>query len=252
MRPLDRHERPRKLLLRRPYLVDLLVRGSTGTGLPEGMLGEEDVISLVYERLIRRDEGALPGKGAPDARSDVYLEMADAVISGNSSARLTGRDALARAGLVSDNILDRDGASVRFSHDLLADYAVATLLLEAGGIAQIGTPTQPRRLLRGIRLWMQRKLADAATTLRRAFPDMGGGVDIASTLAAADGPRWLDVPFEALLNIGPVTEALRQLTAPLSVADGAEIARLIDVTQRHARHRDSSGPDTMRPCPHQW
>jgi len=245
LRPLDRHERPRRLLLRRPYLVDLLVRGSTGTGLPEGMLGEEDVISLVYERLIRRDEGALPGKGAPDARSDVYLEMADAVISGNSSARLTGRDALARAGLVSDNILDRDGASVRFSHDVLADYAVATLLLEAGGIALISTPAQPRRLLRGIRLWMQCKLADAATipavSLPRTWAEVSG---IASTLAAADGPRWLDVPFEALLNIGPVTEALRQLTAPLSVADGAGIARLIDVTQRHAPHRDSSGPDT--------
>lgn len=249
LRSLDRHERPRRLLLRRPYLVDLLVRGSIGTSLPEGMMGEEDVVRLVFLRLIRRDEGALPGKGEPDARSDIYLEMAEAVIAGDASARLTGHDAPARAGLVSDNILDRDGGSLRFSHDVLADYSVATRLLEPGGITLFGTLTQPRPLLRGIRLSMQRELADATTEQAASLPATWTELsDTASALAAADGPRWLDIPYEALLNIGPATEALRQLTTPLSADDGAGIARLIDVTERHARphdsYADSSSPET--------
>ena len=128
LEPLNRHGRPRRLLLRRPYLVDLLVRGSARSGLPERMLAEEDVVSLVYERLIRRDDGALPGQGEPDARSDIYFAMASVIAAGNASDRLAGTDAQARTGLVSDNILDRAGASFRFSHDVLADYAVATLL----------------------------------------------------------------------------------------------------------------------------
>lgn len=248
LQPLDRHERPRRLLLRRPYLVDLLVRGSAQAGLPERMLAEEDVVRLVFERLIRRAEGALRGHGAADARSDVYLAMADAVIAGNTSTRLDGRDAPARAGLVSDNILDRAGASFRFSHDVLADYAVATRMLEPDGTMLISTLTQPRRQLRAVRLWMQLRLADAAAghagaDLPATWATVSG---VAAGLAAADGPRWLDVPYEALLNIGPVEEALRQLTKSLSTDDGAGLTRLIDVTQRHARPRDNgdeSGPE---------
>jgi len=249
LQPLDRHERPRQLLLRRPYLVDLLVRGSAGAGLPERMLAEEDVVRLVFERLIRRADGALPGQGAPDARSDIYLAMADAVIAGNTSTRLDGRDAQARAGLVSDNILDRAGASFRFSHDVLADYAVATRLREPDSAMLISTLTQPRRLLRGIRLWMQLHLADSvAGQSGTELPARWGAMsDVAAGLAATDGPRWLDVPYEALLNIGPVEEVLRQLTGSLAANDGAGLARLIDVTQRLARPRHDgrvdSGPE---------
>ncbi|WEO94653.1 hypothetical protein A6P39_011915 [Streptomyces sp. FXJ1.172] len=249
LRPLDRHERPRRLLLRRPYLVDLLVRGSAELGLPEGMLAEEDVVQLAFERLIRRAGGELPGQGEPEARSDVYLAMADTVIAGGTFARLDGRDAQARSGLVSDNILDRVRASFRFSHDVLADYAVSTRLLEPGGAELISTLTEPRRLLRGIRLWMQRELADA--TLSEAgddLPNVWAGLrEVADGLAASDGPRWRDVPYEALLNMGPVDEALRQLSRSLASGDGAGLARLVDVTQRHARPRrddeDDTGPE---------
>jgi hypothetical protein len=243
LQPLNRHGRPRRLLLRRPYLVDILARGSAGAGLPDRMLAEEDVASLVYERLIRRADGAVPGRGAPDARSDVYLAMANSIAIGNASDRLTGTDAQARAGLVSDNILDRAGASFRFSHDVLADYAVATLLLESGGDSLAGSLAQPRRLLRGMRLWMQRRLADAATGLAGA--DLPAGWEalsaVAAGLAASDGPRWLDIPFEALLNAGPVDGAFQQLADVLTANEGAGLIRLIDATQRLARPQDYLG-----------
>ena len=144
-----------------------------------------------------------------------------------------------------DNILYRVGASFRFSHDVLADYAVATRLLEPDGTTLISTLTQPRRQLRAVRLWMQLRLADAAAgqagaDLPATWATISG---VAAGLAAADGPRWLDVPYEALLNIGPVEETLRQLTQSLSTDDSAGLARLIDVTQRHARPRDDGRDD---------
>lgn len=243
LEPLNRHSRPRRLLLRRPYLVDLLVRGSGGTALPERMLAEEDVVSLVYERLIRRDDGALPGQGEPDARSDIYFAMATVIAAGNASSRLAGTDAQARTGLVSDNIIDRAGASFRFSHDVLADYAVATLLGDADGGLSAGSLAQPRRMLRSVRLWMQRRVADAAGGQPKAdLPATWATLsDAAAGLAASDGPRWLDIPYEALLNAGPAEETLQQLAGVLSADNGAGLVRLIDVTRRHARPQNSEG-----------
>jgi hypothetical protein len=248
LEPLNRHRRPRRLLLRRPYLVDLLVRGSRGSGLPERMLAEEDVVSLVYERLVRRADGVLPGQGEPNARSDIYFEMASVIAAGNASSRLPGTDASARTGLVSDNVLDRDVGSFRFSHDVLADYAVATLLGDANDGLTAGSLVQPRRMLRSVRLWMQRCLADAAGWQPGAdLPATWAALsNAASGLAASDGPRWLDVPCEALLNAGPAAEALRQLAGLLAADDGAGLTRLIDVTRRHARPQPPEGstPDT--------
>lgn len=241
LEPLNRHGRPRRLLLRRPYLVDLLVRGSGRSGLPERMLAEEDVVSLVYERLIRRADGALPGQGEPDARSDIYFAMASMIAAGNVSSRLAGTDSQARTGLVSDNILDRAGASFRFSHDVLADYAVATLLGDAGDDLPAGSLAQPRRMLRSVRLWMQRCLADAAAGRSGAdLPATWAALSaVAAGLATSDGPRWLDVPYEALLNAGPVDEALRHLAGIFAAGGGTGLMRLIDVTRRHARPQDS-------------
>lgn len=238
LRPLERHSRPRRLL-RRPYLVDLLVRGSTTRGLPERLLAEEDVVRLVYEGLIRSGGVARPGMGAPDARSDVYLAMADSVLTGNQFARLAGTDAHARAGLVSDNVLDRKTASYRFSHDVLADYAVATTLLEPDGAAAIADVPEPRRILRSVRLWMQGRLADsiAGPSPQALTATWASLRSVADVLAIGDGERWRDVPYEALLNSGPVEDALRILIAPLTANGGAGLASLMDVTLRHARLR---------------
>lgn len=171
--------------------------------------------------------------------------MADNVLAGNQFARLAGTDAQARAGLVSDNILDRKTASFCFSHDVLADYAVATQLLESDGAALIATAPEPRRVLRGVRLWMQRELTDAASEpsvqgLSATWASLCG---VADALASRDGERWRDVPFEALLNTGAVEDSLRSLTVPLTADGSAGLARLMDVTLRHARPRhDQDNP----------
>jgi len=84
----------------------------------------------------------------------------------------------------------RAASNFRFSHDVLADYAVATLLGDVGDDPLAASLAQPRRLLRSVRLWMQHRLATAAD-LPATWEDLSA---TAAQLAASDGPRWLDIP----------------------------------------------------------
>lgn len=235
LRPLDRHERPRRLL-RRPYLIELLVRATARLDLPDVVVGEEDVVDLVDDRLIRRDRGALPGRGASEARMDVYLSMAQATVANQLPARLDGMDPEARAGLVSDGVLQEIRASYQFSHDVMAEYAVATRLLEPDGYETIASVVAPRRLLRAIRVWMQHRLADGLTR-GQVVNEWARMIATAEQLAEADGPRWLDLPFEALLHLGRGREALDALGQVLLADDGAPLVHLLDVTERLGRPR---------------
>ncbi len=90
---------------------------------------------------------------------------------------------------------------------------------------------------------MQHRLASAAGGQPGAdLPATWGTLsDVAAGLAASDGPRWLDIPYEALLNAGPAEEALQQLGNVLAADNGAGLIRLIDVTRRHARPQNSGG-----------
>jgi hypothetical protein len=231
---------PRSLrLLRRPYVVDLLVRATASGTMPDAILAEEDVLDLVFERLVRLRDGALPGRGAADSRSDLYLAMADAVIADQRPAELRGQDAEARQGLVSDDILRRTRASFDFAHDILADYAVASRLLEPNGEAQLMASPSPRRLLRAMRLWMQHRLARAGNA--DVVSILAGVEEIAAQLAAADGPRWVDVPYEALLNLGRPRDVLEALRPHLLGHDAAALSRLMDVTERLARLGQGAG-----------
>ena len=234
LQPLDRHERPRRLL-RRPYTVDLLVRATTHDRLPQRVLGEEDVADLVVERLVRRGEGSVPGRGAPAARMDVFLAMADGVVSGAIPVRLDGTDPEARARMESDDVIRRIRVSYQLAHDVLADYAVATRLLEPDGSSVLLSTTSPRRLLRGVRLWMQHRLAHAPpTAVLGVWSEILG---IANELTAADGPRWLDLPYEALLNVGRPDELLDALAPALLGDEGDSLAKLIDTAERLGRAR---------------
>jgi len=232
--PVGRNPRARALLLRRPYLVELLVRGVATARLPPAMVGEEDLLALVYDRLVRRGDGALPGQGLPDARADVFQALADAAIANTLPVRLDGSDALARPGLASDDVISRVGLRWQFAHDVLLDYAVASRLLEPDGTALLTAVPAPRRLLRAARLRMQRQLADAVASgrLTTAWTAM---LQEAQALAATDGPRWGDLPWEALLHLGPSRAALAALQPHLLQNDAAGLLRLLDVTSRLAR-----------------
>lgn len=232
--PVERNSRARALLLRRPYLIELLVRAINAQDLPPDVTGEEDVLAIVNERLIRLDNGGLPGRGAPHARADIFIRLGDAVIDNALPARLDGTDAEARAGLSSDDIAVEVRSSWRFAHDVLADYAAATRLLERDGPDRLVGAPSPRRLIRAARLALQREFADAmaAGTFASAWDAARALVD---RLASADGPRWHDLHWEALLHLGAARAALDELLAGLLGDDGAGLLRLIDVTERLAR-----------------
>lgn len=186
-------------------------------------MGEEDLVDVVTERLVRRDDGGLPGRGAPDARADVYLALADAAVGNAIPARLDGTDAEARAGLASDDVISRIRASWRFAHDVLTDYAVAGRLTEPDGDSSLAQATAPRRLLRAVRLRMQRQLSDALAD---------GHLSVvwtqillnAEDLATRDGPRWRDLPWEALLRMGDSCGALTLLGPQLLADEAAGLA----------------------------
>ncbi len=232
--PVERNARARALLLRRPYLAELLIRTVNAQDLPHDMAGEEDVLAIVNERLIHLDNGGLPGRGAPHARADIFIRLGDAVIDNALPARLDGTESEARAGLSSDDIAIEVRSSWRFAHDILADYSAATRLLEPDGPDRLAGAPSPRRLIRAARLAIQRDFADAiaARTFAAAWRTANA---LVHRLAGADGPRWHDLPWEAVLHLGAARAALRELLTELLAEDGAGLLRLIDVTERLAR-----------------
>ena len=242
--PVQRNARARSLLLRRPYLVELLVRAVETQELPNDIAGEEDVLAIVNDRLIRRDQGGLPGRGAPYARADIFLQLGEAVVDNALPVRLDGTDPEARAGLSSDDIIAELRSSWRFAHDVMADYAAATRLLVSDGSARLRSATTPRRLLRAARLRLQREFADAvvAGTFLEVWHVANSD---AEELVALDGPRWRDVPWEALLHLGRTREALDELRPELLGDDGAQLLRLIDVAHRLARRTNTREADDL-------
>jgi hypothetical protein len=231
---IARHPRPANLLLRRPFLVSLLARHAPDA-LVDRLLGEEDVIDLLVDRVIRRGGGAFPGRGTPAARSDVFLALADAQIAGQIPARVEGSDGEAVDGLRIDDIITLDRLSYRFAHDVLADYAIATRLLESGGEDVLRTAPEPRRLLRGARLWMQRCLADVAHDSPATISCFERLLALATEMADTDGPRWLTLPYEALLHAGSSPELLSALEGRLVADDGHHLAVLLDTSRRLGR-----------------
>lgn len=248
--PLLRHPRSNQLL-RRPYLVDLIVR--SGSALPEqDPIGEETILDLFYNTVVRRSEGMRPGQGLPHERSRAWEEAAEAVITGTGSTSLSTVPGPAVGGLVSDDVLTRHGRTYRFSHDVLADYAAAMVL--ADDPALLEQVHSPRPLLRAVRLAGQRTLSAASdpAELRAVWKQQ---LSVCERLAARDGDRWSDVPYESALSLadpGVVLQGLglQRLDLQELVPNTAgqprllDVARLIAVTTRFAT-TDRTTPDRM-------
>ncbi|MFJ9380221.1 hypothetical protein [Streptomyces sp. NPDC101455] len=202
-------------LLRNLYVVEQLIRSAGAEHGPGQVLGEEDVAASVYEHVVRAGG---PGRGTAEERSDVYLAMAETVISGRTYAGLRGVAGMARAGLVSDGVLVRDRAEFAFAHDVQQDYAIAVRLDMSDAPDVVRVPA-PRRLVRGIRLWAQTRLARAAGSAGELSAAWDEITAIVHRLADVDGPRWADLPYEAVFELGQAVVA-RTALAPMLLADG--------------------------------
>ncbi|MFB6785073.1 trypsin-like serine peptidase [Streptomyces olivaceus] len=121
---------PANSLLRRPVVLDLLVR--TGTE-PDSALGEWECLDLVWSRVVRGD--GRPGVGSAEAREQTLLAVAAATMKLPEGHRpLAGVDAAAVDALRRDHLLapaSRYRNQPDFAHDEVRRYATAILLVRS-------------------------------------------------------------------------------------------------------------------------
>ena len=228
-------------LLRRPVVVDLLVRGGI-TGTP---LSDADAMEQVWAGLVCRQGRS--DRGTPDARQLALLSLADLALRGGDPLEVVSRiDPAALEGLRRDGLLqtspdDPFKIGPEFAHDEVRRYAVARLLLAAGDpTSKLVAAGVPRWSLGAARLACQvllaapdkpvNRLQGRLARLQRAFDDL---------VAAGHGERWGDVPGEALLTLGDSGPVLRDAWPKLRAEPGTGLRRLCRLVDQ--RLRDSRG-----------
>ena len=228
-------------LLRRPVVVDLLVRGGL-TGTP---LSDVDAMRQVWAGLVRRYEKS--DRGTPDAREFALLRLADLALCGGDVLDVVASiDPTALAGLRHDGLLrpsvdDPFKVGPEFAHDELRRYAVARLMLAAGdATSKLVGAGVPRWALGAARLACQAVLVGSNSPsnpllgrfayLQTAFDDL---------VKNGYGDRWGDVPGEALLTLGDPDPVLQDAWVELCAEPGAGLQRLTRLVDQ--RLRDHGG-----------
>jgi hypothetical protein len=212
-------------LLGRPGLVDALLR--TGAALdPADLLCEADVFSAVWRSLIRRDEIHAPGAASPDDREQAALSVAKRTLDiaadpphGTGAAELRS-DGILR---VPNNPALSPGDE--FATDLFRDFALCRLFITHRW-EPLASAGAPRWSIRAARLGCQTALLDgnslsAWASLSTRF----------SEIASAQGDRWLEVPYEALLTLGDAESAIRDLWGTLTEDDCAGLTTLLRLAE---------------------
>lgn len=219
-------------LLTRPGLVDMLLRADAVRALPPGPIAEADVFVAVWAELVRNREGRTPGGAMPDEREQALLQLGRARLLPSSPIAATNGTAV--ASLRSDGLLrTRDAAapwqSDDFASDLVRDFSVAALL-DRGDFQLLTEAGAPRWAVRAARVAVQARLLRSAEPerTRREIQAYFDG------LAGVYGERWIDVPWEGLLD--PRMSALLPGTwLTLATNHGAELRRVLRlIGQRHA------------------
>lgn len=224
-------------LLRRPVVVDLLVRGGI-EGVP---LSEADAMLQVWSGLVRRRGQS--DRGHPADREHALLLLADFEMCGGDPLETQGQlNATAVAGLHRDGLLtspDEHSFAIcpAFAHDELRRYAVARLMLADGDItSRLHASNAPRWALGAARLAAQATLAVddlPDSPLRGRFARLQAAFD--SLVDAGHGSRWGDVPGEALLSLPEPHEVLADAWPGLMGQGGAELRRVARLVRQRLR-----------------
>jgi hypothetical protein len=240
LEPMAANPRSRELL-RRPVVVDLLVRGGV-QGVP---VSDFDAMQQVWTGLVRRN-GATD-QGTPDAR-DVAMQLLarQALQGGDQLAVAASIDPDALAGLRKDGLLRTSQNNPfrpvpEFAHDEVRRYAVARLLLADGdpakGLVDAGVP---RWALGAARLACQALFVapgSASNPIAGRFMRWQDKFD--ELVTAGHGQRWTDVPGEALLTLGEPRPVLRQAWLQLQTDDRAGVQQLIRLVDQRLRGQNA-------------
>jgi len=228
-------------LLRRPVVVDLLVRGGV-RGLP---VSDFDAMQQVWAGLIRRN--GVSDWGTPDARELTMLRLARLGLQGGDVLDVVGSldpdalDGLRRDGLLRNSMDNPFRVGPEFAHDEVRRYAVARLLLTHGNLGQVLVDAGvPRWALGAARLACQALLVapnTAANPLSGRFVRWQGVFD--GLVASGHGERWTDVPGEALLTLDDPRAVLQEAWPQLRADDEVGLHRLIRLVDQ--RLRDHNG-----------
>ncbi|MEV0082883.1 hypothetical protein [Saccharopolyspora sp. NPDC050642] len=223
-------------LLRRPVVVDLLIRGGV-QGVP---FSDFDAMQQVWTGLVRRN-------GATDQGIRMRVTWPCSClppgVAGRRSARRCCVDRPGCTGGVEEGRLLRTSQDnpfcpvPEFAHDEVRRYAVARLLLANGdpvkGLVDTGVPRWAlgAALLACQALFVAPGSASNPTTGR--FVRWQDKFD--ELVAAGHGERWTDVPGEALLTLGDPRPVLREAWPQLQAAGQAGVQRLIRLVDQRLR-----------------
>ncbi|MDX3088247.1 MULTISPECIES: trypsin-like serine peptidase [Streptomyces] len=205
---------PANSLLRRPVVLDLLAR--TGTE-PDSALGEWECLDLVWSRVVRGD--GRPGVGSAEAREQTLLAVAAATMKLPEGHRpLAGVDAAAVDALRRDHLLapaSRYRNQPDFAHDEVRRYATAILLVRSQSPTELlQAAGAPRWALSAATLACKGLLKAPDTRPVRMFIELHSRLQV---FAVAHGPRWSDVPVEAVLETPFAYECLKSACEDQSV-----------------------------------
>lgn len=221
-----------KELLRRPAIVDLILRSGT-TELP---LSDAEAFGIVWDGLIR---GSGSARGLPDARDQVMSQLAARELSQAAPDGSLDQDAV--AGLKHDGILrsaDRWQRLPTFAHDVVRTYALARYLLEfADPMDRLIEAGAPRWTLPAARLVVQVQLTEGDSAQSPAIGRLGRAQASVDRLSAAGhGDRWGDLPSEAVLTLPNAKDILADAWPLLMESNCSGLRRLLRVLdQRFGR-----------------
>jgi hypothetical protein len=218
-------------LLRRLLVLDLIAR--TGRTLNEP-LSEWECLDVIWNGLVRGRGHA--GAASPEARERTMLAVAAAHLDSAAAMETPPATAATQVALLAP-LLQTDHAAVdslrhdhllappslrrprlEFAHDEIRRYATAILFSRADSIASSLKLSQaPRWSLSAAILACKGQLLDSQLSPESSFTELLADF---SALAREFGPRWADVPLEAVLD---TPHAYRCLAAsqPINSAEGS-------------------------------
>ncbi|MFD4971540.1 hypothetical protein [Streptomyces sp. NPDC058424] len=233
---------PVNSLLRRPVVLDLLAR--TGSE-PDSSLGEWECLELVWSRVVRGD--GRPGVGSAEAREQTLLAVAAATMKLPEDRRPgAGVDAAAVDVLRQDHLLAPASpyrGQPDFAHDEVRRYATAILLVRSQSPTELlQAAGAPRWALSAATLACKGLLKAPDARPVRMFIELRSQLQV---FAAAHGPRWSDVPVEAVLETPFAYECLKSACTDQSV--GLVLGDVVRVVQQ--RHKVNGLVDRLITSP---
>ncbi len=219
---------PTSSLLRRPVVLDLLARTDLEV---ESSVGEWQCLELVWRKIVRAEGRA--GVGSADAREQTLLATAAAALElPDQSSQENQFDSSAVEQLRRDHLLAPASPyhhRPEFAHDEIRRYATAILLVRADAVTQPLGNAAPRWALSAATLALKGQLLRPGARPARVFAQ---AVETFHRFAQRHGPRWADVPVEAVADTPYAYDCLKAaLTLDRPVLDLADVVRIVQ--QRH-------------------